>query len=222
MKLAIFDYDGTIYPNETMTFLLAHWKKEKYSKVRLLKMYSELLPLYIKYKSGFIKTSSKEQIRELAVKGFNKIFYDMYEKDVNYFFKMAYQIMKESFNEQVISEIKIAKQDGYQTIIISGAHANLLNNISNDYEIDEVIGTEIYFRNGIYDHSKEAKIVTGSTKLDILRNHLKGKQIDWQESKAFADSYYDLPLLQAVGKPVAVNPDNLLKNVAIENGWKII
>ena len=38
----------------------------------------------------------------------------------------------------------------------------------------------------------------------------------------YSDSIYDLPLLQAIGNPVAVNPDSLLKGVARKNDWTIL
>jgi len=48
MKLAIFDFDGTLFPVETLPFLLSQWKKLKYSKTRYYKTYIFLMPLYLK------------------------------------------------------------------------------------------------------------------------------------------------------------------------------
>jgi phosphoserine phosphatase len=38
----------------------------------------------------------------------------------------------------------------------------------------------------------------------------------------YSDSHNDLPLLQTVDKPVAVDPDERLKSEALRNGWDII
>jgi hypothetical protein len=45
--------------------------------------------------------------------------------------------------------------------------------------------------------------------------------IDLAESFAYSDSITDLPMLEAVGHPVAVNPDRDLRRVAAERGWEI-
>ncbi len=46
--------------------------------------------------------------------------------------------------------------------------------------------------------------------------------IDLARSYAYSDSYTDLPMLEAVGHPVAVNPDRVLARVARERGWEIL
>jgi phosphoserine phosphatase len=45
--------------------------------------------------------------------------------------------------------------------------------------------------------------------------------IDLGQSTAYSDSASDLPLLEAVGCPVAVNPDRTLRRVADKRGWPV-
>ena len=46
--------------------------------------------------------------------------------------------------------------------------------------------------------------------------------IDLAASYAYSDSESDLPMLEAVGHPVAVNPDSALEKIARERGWRIM
>ena len=46
MKLAIFDFDGTMFPNDTLAFLLSEWKKQGYSKK---KYYNTIIPVVFLY-----------------------------------------------------------------------------------------------------------------------------------------------------------------------------
>lgn len=41
MKLAIYDFDGTLFQNETLPFILKYWQKNKYKKRILIKTYCE-------------------------------------------------------------------------------------------------------------------------------------------------------------------------------------
>jgi HAD superfamily hydrolase (TIGR01490 family) len=53
--------------------------------------------------------------------------------------------------------------------------------------------------------------------IELARTH----GIDLERSFAYSDSFTDLPLLEAVGRPCAVNPDRLLAKVAAERGWEV-
>ena len=52
MKLAIFDFDGTLFPYDTLPFLLSQWKKQQYPIIPYLRTLSTVVVLYIQYKTG--------------------------------------------------------------------------------------------------------------------------------------------------------------------------
>jgi phosphoserine phosphatase len=55
-----------------------------------------------------------------------------------------------------------------------------------------------------------------------MRELAAAEGIDLAESWAYSDSASDLPMLRAVGHPVAVNPDTELARVAREEGWDVM
>ena len=60
----------------------------------------------------------------------------------------------------------------------------------------------------------------GPTKAEAL-HELESRGLDLSASYAYTDSHTDLPLLEAVGNPVAVNPDRELRRTAEERQWPI-
>ena len=54
-----------------------------------------------------------------------------------------------------------------------------------------------------------------------IRAEAEAKGIDLDDSCAYSDSVTDVPMLEVVGHPVAVNPDKELRRVAEERGWEI-
>ena len=62
----------------------------------------------------------------------------------------------------------------------------------------------------------------GPFKAEAMRELAEAEGIDLEESSAYSDSYTDLPMLEAVGHPVAVNPDRLLAKVAKEREWEVM
>jgi HAD superfamily hydrolase (TIGR01490 family) len=62
----------------------------------------------------------------------------------------------------------------------------------------------------------------GPFKADAMRELAEVEGIDLEDSSAYSDSYTDLPMLEAVGHPVAVNPDRVLAKVAKERDWEVM
>ena len=60
----------------------------------------------------------------------------------------------------------------------------------------------------------------GENKAVAMREEARRRGIDLESSYAYSDSITDLPMLDAVGHPMAVNPDRELRAVAIERGWE--
>jgi HAD superfamily hydrolase (TIGR01490 family) len=61
----------------------------------------------------------------------------------------------------------------------------------------------------------------GENKAVALRETAEAEGIDLEASYAYSDSITDLPILEAVGVPVAVNPDRELRRLAEKRGWQI-
>ncbi|HET6343270.1 MAG TPA: haloacid dehalogenase-like hydrolase, partial [Gemmatimonadota bacterium] len=58
-------------------------------------------------------------------------------------------------------------------------------------------------------------------KADAVREFARENKVDLEASFAYADSLDDLPMLEAVGRPAAVNPDGRLLEAALERGWDV-
>ena len=61
----------------------------------------------------------------------------------------------------------------------------------------------------------------GPGKVEAMREVAAADGIDLEGSFAYTDSYTDLPMLELVGHPVAVNPEKELREAAEENEWPI-
>ncbi|CAN0426030.1 unnamed protein product, partial [Phaeothamnion confervicola] len=62
---------------------------------------------------------------------------------------------------------------------------------------------------------------TGETRAQILADYCESEGLRLDESIAYADSTSDLPMLEAVGFPVAVNPETRLAAIARKRGWLV-
>jgi phosphoserine phosphatase len=76
--------------------------------------------------------------------------------------------------------------------------------------------------NGRYTGRPEGVFTYREGKAEAMRELAAGEGLDLAASYAYSDSESDLPMLRAVGHPVAVNPDAELLRVAREQGWEVM
>ena len=62
---------------------------------------------------------------------------------------------------------------------------------------------------------------TGEARAQILAEYCDAENLHLEECVAYADSSSDLPLFEAVGFPVAVNPETRLASIARKRGWLV-
>lgn len=110
---------------------------------------------------------------------------------------------------------------GHRRYIVSSAGVEILEPLGERLGVDRVIATRMGIDDeGRYDGTLEFYCYAEAKAEAILRE-AEEQGLDLGESWAYSDSITDLPLLEAVGHPVAVNPDRELRAIAVERGWPI-
>lgn len=222
MKLAIFDFDGTLFMQDTLPFLLKLWRRFKYSRSRLFCVYLSLAGIFLKYKLGVHSARQLERGAKAVMRKFTRLFAGMSKEQVESFFDRSAEEIKKDLNKDVVEEAARAKRQGCHTVLLSGCFEYLLEAIGKPLGIDTVIGTRINYKNGRVFLKRPLDVVYGPEKISRLRALFDTESIEWPDSFAYADSVSDIPVLQLVGNPVAVNPDAGLKRKAEESGWRIL
>jgi len=87
---------------------------------------------------------------------------------------------------------------------------------------DGLIASQLEFQDGMSTGRFEGKPAFGIEKLRGVSEQAERLAVDLRDCSFYSDSVHDLPLLEAVGTPVAVNPDFRLKKIARQRGWEII
>jgi phosphoserine phosphatase len=89
--------------------------------------------------------------------------------------------------------------------------------------LDGAIGSQFSaVRDGVYTGEPAGLFIYRSEKALAIQQLAVRENIDLSESYAYSDSESDLPMLEVVGHPVAVNPDRELGRMARERGWQIL
>jgi len=111
---------------------------------------------------------------------------------------------------------------GERPVIITATNRFITEPIAQLFGIDHLLATEPELLHGQYTGEVAGIPCFQEGKLQRLREWLGGNTTALEQACFYSDSRNDLPLLEAVGHPVAVNPDPTLKSIAEARDWPIM
>jgi HAD superfamily hydrolase (TIGR01490 family) len=113
------------------------------------------------------------------------------------------------------------RERGERSFIVSAALQEIVDALVTELELDGGIGSTAEVEDGAYT-GRLARRLDGRAKAVALAELAATEGIDLEESTAYSDSASDVPFLEAVGHPVAVNPDRRLRGIAAERSWRVL
>ncbi len=120
--------------------------------------------------------------------------------------------------------VRLAKdhiKQGREVWLVTAAPQELGDVIAHELGLTGAIGTKVERKNGILTGKLVGKPIHGAEKRKALKALAKDRNLSLKRSYAYSDSQNDLPMLTAVGHPVAVNPDKILTRYAKAADWPI-
>jgi putative phosphoserine phosphatase / 1-acylglycerol-3-phosphate O-acyltransferase len=126
--------------------------------------------------------------------------------------------MVQPYAPGVIDEHRAA---GRVLVMATTSPAPLVTPFAERLGFDAVVATEWASEAGTYTGSVEGPLVWGRGKLEAVQAWADSNDVVLADSYAYSDSFYDAPLLEAVGHPTAVNADVRLAAVARLRGWHL-
>ena len=116
-------------------------------------------------------------------------------------------------------------QEADDLVVLTTATSRFLSELTaRNLGFEHIIATEPELVNGVFSGVATGVLNMRAGKVTRLHAWLaaRGERLEEFESAAYSDSINDLPLLEAVGHPVAVNADAKLAAIAAERGWRTL
>lgn len=216
-KAAVFyDVDGTLVHTNILHVYVYYAMRlpkisEKARKVLLMLLFT---PLYM-------------LIDQMSRTVFNKLFYRNYKGMPEERLRiLGKELVREGLMPNVyrdaMERIKKAKKMKLTQVLVTGSLDFAMKQFAKELGIDHVIANQLEMKAGIATGVLVPPILAGREKLKAMKDFAARETVDLSRSYAFADSKYDLEMLEAVGYPVAVNPDAGLRKIAESRGWPIV
>ena len=114
------------------------------------------------------------------------------------------------------------KENGDTVVVITASNTFVTTPIVKRYGINHLIATEPEIVSGRYTGKVSGIPCFKSGKIENLMPWLERNGESLKDSTFYSDSHNDLPLLELVDNPVAVNADKILTQIAEKKGWKVL
>ncbi|POH69607.1 MULTISPECIES: HAD family hydrolase [Cryobacterium] len=111
---------------------------------------------------------------------------------------------------------------GREVWLVTATAQEVADVIAERLDLTGALGTRLATVDGIFTGQLVDGICHGSRKAVVARGLAEDRGIDLALCWAYSDSHNDIPLLELVGNPVAVNPDTTLRRYALARGWPIM
>ena len=124
--------------------------------------------------------------------------------------------------EDIVRVIDGHKERGYKTYLVTAAPIELADTIAAALGMDGAAGTVAEVDDaGYYTGRLVGEPMHGPVKAKAVAEIAAENDLDLSECAAYSDSINDLPLLESVGFPHAVNPEGELRRIALREGWPV-
>jgi HAD superfamily hydrolase (TIGR01490 family) len=114
------------------------------------------------------------------------------------------------------------QDEGRPAYIVTAASNELAELLAHVLSFDGGLGARSEVVDGRYTGRPVGPFTYRDGKVEAIRDLAEREGISLPDSYAYSDSESDLPMLRAVGHPVAVNPDGPLARIAAQEGWEVM
>lgn len=132
------------------------------------------------------------------------------------------EIVEPLIYKEALDLMEFHRKAGRLIYLVSASPIEILAPLGDFLNVDGVIGSKSRIDpEGKYTGEMEF-YAYGPYKVDAMNELAEKENLSLADSYAYSDSYTDIPMLEAVGHPIAVNPDRVLTRRAKEKGWEIM
>jgi HAD superfamily hydrolase (TIGR01490 family) len=220
--VALFDLDGTLYRGFTWMALREYYELHHYKLFSLYKFLFAHLPFFALYK---LKILSRDFVYTAWGSNMAWLLQDVPLEQGETIWNW---IVEQNYLPHMRPEMETALEEhiaqGHEVVILSGSFQPLLDLFAERINVPHVIGTPLEVNDGAYTGRIVQPLNVGQWKLDRLNAflHAQDAAYDLDASYFYTDSVVDLPVMEIIGHPVAVYPDQALAALAQERGWQIV
>lgn len=136
--------------------------------------------------------------------------------------RMCEEVLKPALFRGARELVKRDRASGFRTVLISGSLDFAIAPFREDTGFDDAVANQLEFVDGVATGRLIEPVIAGDEKVGAIQRLCATQGSDPANCRAYSDSFSDVPMLEAVGHPIATNPDKRLRPIALERGWPVL
>jgi HAD superfamily hydrolase (TIGR01490 family) len=213
MICAFFDLDNTLISKSSGVLWYQYLRKKGHvSTFGIFKAFYA----YLLYRRNSL------DIKALAEKEMKKVVGLPEEAMLDMCEKWFDEMVKHYIYPRAVEVVAEHRARGHMLAILSAATTYAVGPVKKHLDIEHDICTHLVVKDGCFTGEIVEPYCYGEGKPYWARKFMKENDLRLEDCYFYTDSYTDMPMLELVGKPMAANPDSLLKAEAEKRGWPII
>jgi HAD superfamily hydrolase (TIGR01490 family) len=214
--LVFVDIDNTLLPGAVVfLFAVEAWRNG-------LLRFSEVVPAMFEQRHFKRRGESDHRVASIQERALSLIHghsEDEFERVARLTFDK--RIRRRLFPE-VTEVLTRHLEAGHEVFLISASPQGLVDVIAQKLGLTGGVGTQLETADGVFTGRLEGSLLRGDGKREAALSLSRSHGVALDQCYAMADSMADLSLLESVGHPMAVNPDQALHREAQSRGWPVV
>ncbi len=221
MKLTLFDLDHTLLPIDSDYAWGAFTGTIGWTDPQAFKRRND--EFYEQYKAGTLDVREFVRFSTDAVRRQGAI------NSVAAHARFMSAVVQPAIKSEALSLVRAHQQAGDTVVIVTATNEFVTRPIAEAFGVTELIAVELERDTSVGGTGWITGEISGvpsfrEGKVVRVEQWLSARQLGWAdvESTFYTDSINDVPLLEKVTHPVATNPDERLRAIAVQRGWRIL
>jgi HAD superfamily hydrolase (TIGR01490 family) len=213
MKFIIFDLDDTLLCGDCekfwFNFMIQKGLLKEDNHISKINQFDE------EYRNGSLNFDEYSSYVQQPLTGLS-------EKKVSSFLDEFIPQVIDKLSDELTEELILESKLADKVLIASGSHDFLVKGFANHFEIESSIGTPVEIKNNIFTGNLAGEPTFKKGKVRAVEKWCLENNFKISDSIFYSDSINDLPMFEVCGEPIVVNPDKILKEIAIKRSYEII
>jgi HAD superfamily hydrolase (TIGR01490 family) len=212
--IAFFDFDGTLITVNSATL----WVRQEVRLGRMTTWQALRAAAWLgKYQLGFAEIDHAFQRAIAALAGSEE--HELRERTASFYQSR----IRSLYRPGALRAVEQHRNAGDTLVLLTSAPIYLSELVARELKLDAQLCNRFEVNaQGIHTGRTVGALCYGTGKLSHAKAFAQDGGVALANCAFYTDSYSDLPVLEAVGRPVAVNPDRRLRRTAVQRGWELV
>jgi HAD superfamily hydrolase (TIGR01490 family) len=214
VRIAFFDFDGTLITVNSAIL----WVRQELKQGRMTAWQAAQAATWLlKYELGFAEIDQAFQRAIAALAGSAER--ELRERTSSFYESR----IRALYRPGALRAVEEHRKRGDRLVLLTSSPIYLSELVARELKLDAMLCNRFEVNEeGLHTGRTVGVLCYGPGKLSHAKSFAERGGVGLANCAFYTDSYSDLPVLEAVGRPVAVNPDRRLKRTAVQRGWELV